>query len=59
MSNYTDAELIEFLKQHEEITVTELVYSFGKSAQYHAGRLSQLVNQGLLVRSGKVYRLIG
>lgn len=61
--DWTEAELVAFLKGRPEgITVKELVYGFGGTAQGHTKRLAALVSKNVLVyepwaKGGGHYRL--
>ena len=56
-SSYTDKELFGFLRQGEHVTVSELVYAFGGTAQKHAKFLNRLVLDGTIHKKGKRYML--
>jgi hypothetical protein len=46
---WTEAELVAFLKDRPDgVTVKELVYGFGGTAQAHTKRLAALVTKGVL-----------
>lgn len=48
LSEWTEADLVTYLKTHKEVTVSDLGYAFGGSSSTHEAKLSKLVKSGLL-----------